>query len=72
MLAIVFLEPSKMKDWARSLALGMTVILSIGGCFGLGWLLDRAVKTTPTFMVAGLVLGTVLAFQYLYVMAKRK
>ena len=55
-----------MKDIEKGISLAITIIGSIGTGFGVGYMLDKWLNTTPLFMVVGLLSGTVLAFWYLY------
>lgn len=55
-----------MRDIEKGISLAISIIGSIGTCFGAGYMLDKWLATTPIFMIVGLLSGTVLAFWYLY------
>ena len=61
-----------MKDIAKSLNLAITIISCI--LFGLviGYVADSLAKTSPTFMIVGIIAGTLFAFMVLYKMARNK
>lgn len=61
-----------MKDLAKSLNLAITIILCLVSGLILGYWLDSAFKTAPTFMVVGLLVGTGFAFITLYNLASKK
>ena len=52
-------------------ALGITMGLCVGIGTGAGYLLDRRLGSTPTFMVVGFLLGTVAAFREVFRAAKK-
>lgn len=41
-------------------AAALSLFFSVATLLGLGWLLDRWLKTSPWFMVAGIVVGSAL------------
>jgi F0F1-type ATP synthase assembly protein I len=41
-------------------AAALSLFFSVATLLGLGWFVDRWLKTSPWFMVAGIVLGSVL------------
>jgi F0F1-type ATP synthase assembly protein I len=43
-------------------AAGFNLFVSVVGFAGIGWLLDRWLRTAPWLLVAGLVLGAVAGF----------
>ncbi|MDI6871238.1 MAG: AtpZ/AtpI family protein [Bacillota bacterium] len=49
-----------------ALSFGFTLVFAVGGGAWLGNWLDHRYKTTPLFLVSGIVLGTVVAFKSLY------
>lgn len=61
-----------MKDLAKSLNLAITIILCVVAGLALGYVIDSFAKTSPTFMVVGLLLGTGFAFLTLYNLANKK
>ena len=52
--------------YARSLTLGITLIVIIGGLTVVGLLVDRWLGTLPLFLLAGLVLGFAASLFYVY------
>lgn len=38
----------------------LSLFFSVATLLGLGWLLDRWLKTNPWFMVAGIIVGSIL------------
>lgn len=61
-----------MKDLGKSLNLAVTIILCIVAGLAVGYGIDSIAKTSPTFMIVGLLLGTGCAFMALYNMASKK
>lgn len=61
-----------MKALAQALSLGFTVIANILVGTGIGLLLDSVFKTTPIFLIIGIISGTVSAFLSLYAMVVKK
>ncbi|MBR3841017.1 MAG: AtpZ/AtpI family protein [Erysipelotrichales bacterium] len=55
-----------MKDIEKGISLAITIIGCITSCFGMGYMLDKWLSTTPIFMIIGIFSGTGLAFWYLY------
>lgn len=55
-----------MKAIVHALQLGMTVVFMIVSGTGLGYLCDQWLGLTPLGIVAGVMIGTVMAFVYLY------
>lgn len=61
-----------MKDFAKAMSLGFTVIANILLGFVLGYYLDLWLNLKPVFMIIGLLCGTVSAFMTLYAMVAKK
>jgi F0F1-type ATP synthase assembly protein I len=58
-------EPDKEETNRKSgiaYAAALTLFASVVTLCGIGWLLDRWLRTKPWLMVAGLVLGAVVGF----------
>lgn len=49
-----------------ALSFGLTLVFAVGGGAWLGFWLDTRLRTTPVFLVIGILGGTVLAFKGLY------
>jgi ATP synthase protein I len=52
--------------YARSLTIGFTLIVIIGGLTAVGLLVDRWLGTLPLFLLVGLVFGFVASLFYVY------
>jgi F0F1-type ATP synthase assembly protein I len=52
--------------WTSVLGLGAVTALILVFGFGIGWLLDRLLHTTPIFIFVGLALGIAGAGRYIY------
>lgn len=59
-----------MKDFAKALSLGFTVIVDIFLPFGIGYEIDKYLHTFPLLAVIGLLFGVGLAFYSLYQLTK--
>lgn len=57
--------------WSTLLGLGLTCGLSIGVGALLGWLVDRALGSSPLFIVIGLAVGIVCAASYTVVQFRK-
>jgi len=53
------------------LSLGLTLAGCVAVGFGLGWLVDAPLGTSPTFALIGLALGVMAACGYFYKQFKR-
>ena len=56
-------QDEKEKENRRSgiaYAAALSLFFSVATLLGLGWLLDRWLKTSPWLMVAGIVVGSIL------------
>ncbi|MGH9945376.1 MAG: AtpZ/AtpI family protein [Pyrinomonadaceae bacterium] len=47
-------------------AAAFSIFASVAAFFGIGWLLDRWLGTSPWMVVGGIVLGSVLGFYEFY------
>jgi ATP synthase protein I len=66
-----FAEYFGISDSAMRLSsLGLTLVFSTFIGFGLGWLLDKVLKTAPLFTILLLLLGIVAGFINVYRSAK--
>ena len=60
-----------LRDIEKGISLAITIIgCVVSGC-GLGYVIDSCLYTTPICMVIGLLVGTGLAFWYLYNWSKK-
>jgi ATP synthase protein I len=55
-------DPNTSRKMGIAYAAGLTLFVSVISLSGLGWLLDRWLKTAPWLLVAGLVLGAIVGF----------
>ncbi len=51
--------------------MGITIILCIVCGLGLGYGLDMFFKTSPTFLIVGIIVGTMMSFMFLYQMSRK-
>jgi F0F1-type ATP synthase assembly protein I len=58
------------NNYARSIALGFTLLLILVALGGLGYLADALLGTLPLFLLLGLVAGFALGLYYMYVTLK--
>ena len=58
------------NNYARSIALGFTLLLILVALGGLGYLADAWLETLPLFLLLGLVAGFALGLYYMYVTLK--
>ena len=58
------------NNYARSIALGFTLLLILVALGGLGYLADAWLGTLPLFLLFGLVAGFALGLYYMYVTLK--
>jgi len=58
------------NNYARSLALGFTLLFILVAFGGLGYLADALLGTLPLFLLLGLVAGFALGLYYMYVTLK--
>jgi F0F1-type ATP synthase assembly protein I len=58
------------SNYARSIALGITLLLILVALGGLGFLADWLLGTLPLFLLIGVVLGFALGLYYMYVTLK--
>lgn len=59
-----------MKDFAKALNMGGTVVLCLLIPFGIGYYIDGQLHTKPIGIVIGLLFGVVMAFYSLYRLTK--
>lgn len=68
----VYSALNNMKTHFKSIAKALNLAFIMIGCLGLGltvgYVCDLWINSTPTFMIIGLILGTGLAFFYLFKM----
>ena len=57
-------------NYARSIALGFTLLLILVALGGLGFLADTLLGSLPLFLLLGLIVGFVLGLYYMYVTLK--
>lgn len=50
--------------WSTLLGIGLTTAVILVVCFGIGWLLDRAMDTSPAMVLVGLATGIVIGAGY--------
>lgn len=70
----VMVEPDR-EDVTRKSGLiyaaALSLVLSVAVLLGVGWALDRWLHTSPWFVVAGIILGSVIGFyQFLRLISK--
>ena len=58
------------NNYARSIALGFTLLLILVALGGLGYLADAWLETLPLFLLLGLVAGFALGLYYMYITLK--
>jgi F0F1-type ATP synthase assembly protein I len=58
------------NNYARSIALGFTLLFILVALGGLGYLADALLGTLPLFLLLGLVAGFTLGLYYMYVTLK--
>jgi F0F1-type ATP synthase assembly protein I len=58
------------NNYARSIALGFTLLFILVAFGGLGYLADALLGTLPLFLLLGLVAGFALGLYYMYVTLK--
>jgi F0F1-type ATP synthase assembly protein I len=58
------------SNFARSIALGITLLLILVAFGGLGFLADTLLETLPVFLLIGLVVGFALGLYYMYTTLK--
>jgi F0F1-type ATP synthase assembly protein I len=58
------------NNYARSIALGFTLLFILVALGGLGFLADTVLGTLPLFLLLGLVVGFALGLYYMYVTLK--
>ncbi len=58
------------NNYARSIALGFTLLFILVALGGLGYLADALLGTLPLFLLLGLVAGFALGLYYMYVTLK--
>jgi F0F1-type ATP synthase assembly protein I len=57
-------------NYARSIALGITLLLILVAIGGLGFLVDAMLGTLPVFLLIGIVVGFALGLYYTYTTLK--
>jgi F0F1-type ATP synthase assembly protein I len=57
-------------NYARSIALGITLLLILVALGGLGLLADTFLGTLPLFLLIGIVVGFALGLYYMYTTLK--
>jgi F0F1-type ATP synthase assembly protein I len=50
--------------WSTLLGIGLTTAVILVACFAIGWLLDRAMDTSPAMVLVGLAVGIVVGGVY--------
>jgi F0F1-type ATP synthase assembly protein I len=50
--------------WSTLLGIGLTTAVILVVCFAIGWLLDRALDTSPAMVLVGLLAGLVIGGVY--------
>ena len=50
--------------WSTLLGIGVTTAIILAVCFAIGWLLDRAMNTSPVLVLVGLAAGIVVGAVY--------
>ena len=58
------------NNYARSIALGFTLLIILIALGGLGFLADWLLGTLPLFLLLGIVAGFVVGLYYMYVTLK--
>jgi Putative F0F1-ATPase subunit Ca2+/Mg2+ transporter len=58
------------NNYARSIALGFTLLIILIAFGGLGFLADWLLGTLPLFLLLGIVAGFVVGLYYMYVTLK--
>ena len=58
------------NNYARSIALGITLLLILVALGGLGLVADTFLGTLPLFLLIGIVVGFALGLYYMYVTLK--
>jgi F0F1-type ATP synthase assembly protein I len=50
--------------WSTLLGIGLTTAVILVACFAIGWVLDRAMDTSPAMVLVGLAVGIVAGGVY--------
>ena len=60
-----------MKDFAKAMSLGGTIIIDIMIPFGIGYFIDKKIGFFPIISIIGLFIGIGMAFYSLYQLTKK-